>query len=53
MWSRRCCPELDGFETTKGGVRFTKDHQIPLAVCDRTLRERKAEIAAALDKKGS
>jgi uncharacterized protein YdhG (YjbR/CyaY superfamily) len=42
-------PELDGFKTTKGGIRFTQEHQIPLAVFDRMLQERKAEIDAALD----
>lgn len=41
-------PELAGFATTKGGIKFTQEHQLPTAVFDRMLMERKAEIDAAL-----
>jgi uncharacterized protein YdhG (YjbR/CyaY superfamily) len=41
-------PELDGFASTKGGIKFTAEKQLPVAVFDKMLRERKAEIDAAL-----
>lgn len=41
-------PDLEGFASTKGGVKFTQEHQIPVAVFDRMLSLRKAEIDAAL-----
>jgi len=43
-------PDLEGFASTKGGIRFTQERQIPVAVFDRMLQERKAEIDAALDR---
>ena len=44
-------PDLDGFASPKGGIRFTRERQIPVAVFDRMLKERKAEIDASLDPK--
>ena len=41
-------PRLEGFASTKGGIKFTAEKQLPVDVFDQMLRERKAEIDAAL-----
>lgn len=41
---------LDGFDATKGGIRFTVDRPLPPAAFDALVRERQAEIDAALEK---
>lgn len=43
---------LDGFDATKGGIRFTVDRPLPPAAFDALVRERRAEIDAALDRPG-
>jgi uncharacterized protein YdhG (YjbR/CyaY superfamily) len=42
---------LDGFDATKGGIRFTVDRPLPPEAFDALVRERRAEIDAALDRK--
>jgi uncharacterized protein YdhG (YjbR/CyaY superfamily) len=42
--------DLPGFESTKGGIRFTDAHPIPDEVYDRIVRDRRNEIDAALAK---
>jgi uncharacterized protein YdhG (YjbR/CyaY superfamily) len=42
---------LDGFDATKGGIRFTVDRPLPAEAFDALVRERRAEIDAALDRK--
>lgn len=44
--------DLDGFASTKGGVKFTREKQLPVEVYDRMLALRKAEIDAALGVSG-
>lgn len=39
----------DGFGATKGGIQFTVDRPVPDAAFDALVRERRAEIDAALD----
>ncbi len=39
----------DGSDATKGGIRFTVDRPVPDAAFDALVRERRAEIDAALD----
>ncbi len=39
----------DGFDATKGGIRFTVDRPVPDAAFDALVQERRAEIDAALD----
>ncbi|MBU5422943.1 DUF1801 domain-containing protein [Cellulomonas hominis] len=41
---------LDGYDATKGGIRFTDDRPLPDAALDALVRERRAEIDAALDR---
>ncbi|WP_454051682.1 iron chaperone [Cellulomonas sp. Marseille-Q8402] len=41
---------LDGFDATKGGIRFTVDRPLPPEAFDALVRERRAEIDAALDR---
>lgn len=41
-------PDLDGFESTKGGIRFTDATPIPDDVFDRIVLDRRGEIDAAL-----
>lgn len=41
---------LDGFDATKGGIRFTDDRPVPDAAFDALVRERQAEIDAALQR---
>lgn len=43
-------PDLPGFASTKGGIKFTREQQLPVREFDRMLALRKAEIDAALDK---
>jgi uncharacterized protein YdhG (YjbR/CyaY superfamily) len=45
-------PDLDGFATTKGGVKFTAEQRLPVPVFDRMVKERQAEIDAALGSSG-
>jgi uncharacterized protein YdhG (YjbR/CyaY superfamily) len=45
-------PDLDGFATTKGGVKFTAAKPLPVAVFDRMVTQRKAEIDAAVGPSG-
>jgi uncharacterized protein YdhG (YjbR/CyaY superfamily) len=40
--------ELEGFDSTKGGIRFTEAQPLPMAAFDRLVEERVAEIDAAL-----
>jgi uncharacterized protein YdhG (YjbR/CyaY superfamily) len=42
---------LDGFDATKGGIRFTVHRPLPPEAFDALVRERRAEIDAALDRK--
>jgi uncharacterized protein YdhG (YjbR/CyaY superfamily) len=46
-------PLLKGFTSTKGGIKFTAEKQLPVDVFDQMLRERKAEIDAALGGAGT
>jgi uncharacterized protein YdhG (YjbR/CyaY superfamily) len=39
-------PELSGFETAKGTIRFTPDHPLPDGLVERIVHERMAEIDA-------
>lgn len=41
-------PDLDGFESTKGGIRFTDANPIPDDAFDRMVLDRRDEIDAAL-----
>jgi uncharacterized protein YdhG (YjbR/CyaY superfamily) len=41
--------DLIGFESTKGGIRFTDSQPIPDDVFDRLVLDRRDEIDAALD----
>lgn len=41
---------LDGFDATKGGIRFTVDRPLPDAAFDALVAGRRAEIDAALDR---
>jgi uncharacterized protein YdhG (YjbR/CyaY superfamily) len=40
--------DLDGFDSTKGGIRFTDARPIPDAAFDRLVRGRRDEIDSAL-----
>ena len=44
--------ELAGFDSTKGGIRFTETQPLPEGVFDRIVLERRAEIDAALERPG-
>ncbi|WP_309713871.1 hypothetical protein [Pseudolysinimonas sp.] len=44
--------ELEGFAATKGGITFTDAQPFPVAAFDRLVRERQAEIDAALGSSG-
>lgn len=44
--------DLDGVDATKGGIRFTEAAPLPAAAFDRLVRERQAEIDAALGPSG-
>ncbi len=46
-------PQLAGFSTTKGGIRFTADRPVPRDVFDRMIAARVAEIDAAVGASGS
>ena len=46
----RVLATLDGFDATKGGIRFTVDRRLPPEAFDALVRERRAEIDAALDR---
>jgi uncharacterized protein YdhG (YjbR/CyaY superfamily) len=41
---------LDGFDATKGGIRFTVERPLPPEAFDALVRERRAEIDAALER---
>ena len=41
-------PDLEGFESTKGGIRFKDEQPIPDDVFDRIILDRRGEIDAAL-----
>lgn len=45
-------PTLDGFTSTKGGVKFTAAKPLPVAAFDRMVTERRAEIDAAIGPSG-
>jgi uncharacterized protein YdhG (YjbR/CyaY superfamily) len=45
-------PALEGFTSTKGGVKFTAERPLPVAAFDRMVKERRAEIDAALGSSG-
>jgi hypothetical protein len=42
--------EFDGFESTKGGIRFTDKHLLPSKAFDALVARRRDEIDAALSK---
>jgi uncharacterized protein YdhG (YjbR/CyaY superfamily) len=44
--------DLDGFDATKGGIRFTDAAPLPTAAFDRLVQARQAEIDAALGRSG-
>lgn len=41
-------PSLDGFDSSKGGIRFTASHPLPREAFDHLVHERVAEIDAAV-----
>jgi uncharacterized protein YdhG (YjbR/CyaY superfamily) len=41
-------PDVDGYAATKGGVKFTAAKPLPVAVFDRMVKQRQAEIDAAV-----
>jgi uncharacterized protein YdhG (YjbR/CyaY superfamily) len=41
-------PTIEGFASTKGGIRFTNDHPLPDAAYDALVTGRRDEIDAAL-----
>ena len=43
---------LDGFGSTKGGIRFTREQPLPDAAVDGLVTGRQAEIDAALARRG-
>ncbi len=45
-------PTLDGYASTKGGIKFTAAKPLPVAAFDRLVTERRAEIDAALGSSG-
>jgi uncharacterized protein YdhG (YjbR/CyaY superfamily) len=45
-------PALEGFTSTKGGVKFSATKPLPVAAFDRMVKERAAEIDAALGASG-
>lgn len=45
-------PDLSGFATTKGGIKFTAEQPLPVAVFDRMIAARAAEIDAAVGPSG-
>ncbi len=45
-------PTLTGFAATKGGIKFTEAQTLPGEAFDRMVRERQAEIDAALGPSG-
>ena len=42
--------ELDGFDSTKGGIKFTDEHPLPANAFDALVERRRDEIDAALSK---
>jgi uncharacterized protein YdhG (YjbR/CyaY superfamily) len=42
--------EVDGFESTKGGIRFTDQRKLPAKAFDALVKRRRDEIDAALAK---
>jgi uncharacterized protein YdhG (YjbR/CyaY superfamily) len=44
--------DLDGFEFTKGGIRFTEERRLPNKAFDALVARRRDEIDAALAKPG-
>jgi uncharacterized protein YdhG (YjbR/CyaY superfamily) len=46
-------PTLDGFTSTKGGVKFTAAKPLPVAAFDAMVKQRQAEIDAALGSSGA
>jgi uncharacterized protein YdhG (YjbR/CyaY superfamily) len=42
--------EVDGFESTKGGIRFTDQRKLPVKAFDALVKRRRDEIDAALAK---
>lgn len=45
-------PSLEGFAATKGGIKFTAAKPLPVAAFDATVKQRQAEIDAALGTSG-
>jgi uncharacterized protein YdhG (YjbR/CyaY superfamily) len=45
-------PDIEGLESTKGGVKFTAAKPFPVKAFDRMVKERQAEIDAALGSSG-
>jgi uncharacterized protein YdhG (YjbR/CyaY superfamily) len=43
--------ELAGFDLAKGTIRFTPDHPLPKDLVERIVRERVAQVNAAVDRK--
>jgi hypothetical protein len=46
----RVIAELDGFQSTKGGIKFTDKRQLPNKAFDALVAGRRDEIEAALTK---
>jgi uncharacterized protein YdhG (YjbR/CyaY superfamily) len=46
-------PTLDGYASTKGGVKFTAEKPLPVAAFDAMVKERQAEIDAAHGSSGA
>nr|BFE74288.1 hypothetical protein GCM10020092_075890 [Actinoplanes digitatis] len=42
--------ELEGFDSTKGGIRFTDERHLPDAAYEALVTRRRAEIDAALER---
>ena len=42
--------QLDGFQSTKGGIKFTDEHHLPPGAFDALVTRRRDEIDAALSK---
>jgi hypothetical protein len=42
--------QIDGFDSTKGGIKFTDERHLPDPAFDALVARRRDEIDAALDK---
>jgi hypothetical protein len=48
----RVIAEFDGFESTKGGIKFTDERHLPNGAFDALVVGRRDEIDAALSQRG-